>query len=106
MNEHYFQPLRNGGRTPLELRSSRSWYRLPVMNGQTMLDELRWLGYQIPVLPRSGELDLPALRNLMNEGAQGHFSKPFNLPSLKQSSHQIFKKDRMSGSFLQPFHTA
>ncbi len=78
---------------------------MPVMNGRTMLDELRWLGYQIPVLAMSGGLDLPALRQLLTEGAQGFFLKPFNLQSLKQSCHQIFNNDGMSGPFLQPFHT-
>ncbi|HNP61299.1 MAG TPA: response regulator [Nitrospirales bacterium] len=78
---------------------------MPVMNGRTMLDELRWLEYQIPVLAMSDALDLPALRQLLSEGAQGFFLKPCNLQSLKQSCHQIFKNDGMSGSFLQPFHT-
>ncbi|MEO6203512.1 MAG: response regulator, partial [Nitrospirales bacterium] len=79
---------------------------MPVMNGRTMLDELRWLGYQIPVLAMSGGLDLPALRQLSTEGAQGFFLKPFNLQSLKQSCRQIFKNDGMSESFLQHFHSA
>ncbi len=79
---------------------------MPVMNGRTMLDELRWLGYQIPVLAMSGGLDLPALRQLSTEGAQGFFLKPFNLPSLKQSCRQIFKNDGMSDPFLQHFHSA
>lgn len=52
----------------------------------------------------SGRLDLPALRQLLTEGAQGYFLKPFNLQTLKQSGHQIFKNDGMSGPFLQPFH--
>jgi FixJ family two-component response regulator len=64
------------------------------MDGRTMLDELRWLGYQMPVLAMSGGLDIPALRQLLNEGAQGFFLKPFTLQSLKQSCQQIFKKGR------------
>lgn len=73
---------------------------MPVMNGRTMLDELRWLGYQIPVLAMSGGLDLPALRQLLTEGAQGFFLKPFNLQSLKQSCRQIFEKEESSSPFL------
>lgn len=69
---------------------------MPVMNGRTMLDELRWLGYQMPVLAMSGGLDLPALRQLLREGAQGFFLKPFNLQSLKQSFRQIFEKEGSS----------
>lgn len=79
---------------------------MPVMNGRIMLDELGWVRYQIPVLAMSGGLGLPALRQLLTEGAQDYFLKPFNLPSLKQSCHQIFNNDGMSGPFLQPFHTA
>ena len=30
---------------------------MPIMDGWTMLRELRWLGYQIPVLMMSNELD-------------------------------------------------
>ena len=69
---------------------------MPVMDGRTMLDELRWLGYQMPVLVMSGGLDLPALRQLLNEGAQGFFLKPLNLKSLKQSCQQIFGMDESS----------
>lgn len=69
---------------------------MPVMNGRTMLDELRWLGYQMPVLAMSGGLDLPALRQLLREGAQGFFLKPFNLQSLKQSFRKIFEKEGSS----------
>ncbi|HNP30760.1 MAG TPA: response regulator [Nitrospirales bacterium] len=79
---------------------------MPVMDGRTMLDELRWLGYQMPVLAMSGGLDLPALRQLLNEGAQGFILKPFNLKSLNQSCQQIFKNDGISGPFLQHFYTA
>jgi FixJ family two-component response regulator len=71
---------------------------MPVMNGRTMLDELRWLGYQMPVLAMSGGLDLPAFRQLLREGAQGIFLKPFNLQSLKQSFPQIFEKEGSSSS--------
>jgi two-component system response regulator (stage 0 sporulation protein F) len=80
--------------------------QMPVMDGRTMLDELRWLGYQMPVLAMSGGLDLPALRQLLNEGAQGFFLKPFNLQSLKQSCQQIFDKERTSHRSLQDVYLA
>ena len=79
---------------------------MPVMDGRTMLDELRWLGYQMPVLAMSGGLDIPALRQLLNEGAQGFFLKPLNLKSLKQTCQQIFKKESTSHRSLQNFHLA
>jgi CheY-like chemotaxis protein len=79
---------------------------MPVMDGRTMLDELRWLGYRMPVLAMSGGLDLPALRQLLNEGAQGFLLKPFNLQSLKQSCQQIFKKKGTSQRSFQPCHLA
>ncbi len=79
---------------------------MPVMDGRTMLDELRWLGYQMPVLAMSGGLDLHALRQLLNEGAQGFLLKPFNLQSLKQSCQQIFEKNKTSNRSLQHFHLA
>jgi CheY-like chemotaxis protein len=79
---------------------------MPVMDGRTMLDELRWLGYRMPVLTMSGGLDLPALRQLLNEGAQGLLLKPFNLQSLKQSWQQIFKKEGTSHCSSQQFHLA
>lgn len=65
---------------------------MPVMDGRTMLDELRWFGYQMPVLAMSGGLDLSALRQLLNEGAQGYFLKPVNLQSLKQSCQSALKR--------------
>lgn len=79
---------------------------MPVMNGRTMLDELRWLGYQMPVLAMSGGLDLAALRQLLREGAQGFFLKPFNLQSLKESCRQIFEKGGASTPFLNHLHLA
>jgi len=79
---------------------------MPVMDGRTMLDELRWLGYQMPVLAMSGGLDLPALRQLLHEGAQGFFLKPFHLQSLKQSCQQVFEKAGTSHRSSQHFHLA
>jgi DNA-binding response OmpR family regulator len=63
---------------------------MPMMDGRTMLDELRWMGYQIPVLMMSGGTDKQTLRQLLHEGAQGFFIKPFQLQSLQQSFAQIF----------------
>ena len=36
---------------------------MPIMDGRTMLRELRWLGYQIPVLMMSNELDGQVIGN-------------------------------------------
>ena len=63
---------------------------MPIMYGRTMLDELRWMGYQLPVWVMSGGTDRQALRQLLNEGAQGFFIKPFQLQSLQQSCAKIF----------------
>ena len=58
---------------------------MPIMDGRTMLDELRWAGYQLPVWMMSGRSDVHELRQLRHEGAQGFFIKPFQLQSLQQS---------------------
>ena len=63
---------------------------MPIMDGRTMLDELRWKGYQLPVWMMSGGTDRQALRQLLHEGAQGFFIKPFQLKSLQQFCAQIF----------------
>lgn len=65
---------------------------MPVMSGQTMLDELRWLGYQTPVVVMSRGLDVPALRQLVKEGAQGFVVKPFSLPSLQKICTRVFDR--------------
>jgi CheY-like chemotaxis protein len=62
---------------------------MPVMGGETMLDELRWLGYQTPVVVISGG-DVPTLRRLVKEGAQAFAIKPFLLPSLKKLCERVF----------------
>lgn len=64
--------------------------QMPVMDGRTMLDELRWLGHHMPVLMMSGGADERVLRQLLREGAQGFFLKPFHLTSLKQVCQQVF----------------
>jgi DNA-binding response OmpR family regulator len=63
---------------------------MPIMDGRTMLDELRWRGYQFPVWMMSGGTDRQALRQLLHEGAQGFFIKPFQLQFLRQACAQVF----------------
>lgn len=64
---------------------------MPTMDGRTMLDELRWSGHEMPVLMMSGGADERVLRQLLQEGAQGFFLKPFQLASLQQACRQIFQ---------------
>lgn len=63
---------------------------MPVMNGQTMLDELRWRNDEVPVIVMSGRVPWESMRNLLREGAQGFLTKPFRLEDLQQKSSQIF----------------
>ena len=65
---------------------------MPVMSGQTMLDELRWLGYQTPVVVMSGSFDVTAMRQLVKEGAQGFAIKPFSLSSLQKICTRVFHR--------------
>ena len=62
---------------------------MPIMDGRTMLDELRWMGYQVPVWVMSGGMDRQALQQFLREGAQGFFVKPFQLESLQQTCAKI-----------------
>ena len=62
---------------------------MPVMGGETMLDELRWLGYQTPVVVMSGG-DAPTLKRLVKEGAQAFAIKPFSLSSLQKLCATVF----------------
>jgi len=64
---------------------------MPTMDGRTMLDELRWSGHEMPVLMMSGGSDERVLRQLLQEGAQGFFLKPFQLASLQQACRQVFE---------------
>lgn len=82
--------------------------QMPIMDGRTMLDELRWLGHQMPVLMMSGGADERALRQLLQEGAQGFFMKPFNLTSLKNTCQQVFKckTDKFEEEAPSQFHVA
>jgi CheY-like chemotaxis protein/CBS domain-containing protein len=68
---------------------------MPIMDGPTMLDELRWLGHEIPVLMMSARSDERVLRQLLQEGAQGFFLKPFHPASLKQVCRQVFTKEEV-----------
>jgi CheY-like chemotaxis protein/CBS domain-containing protein len=79
---------------------------MPVMDGRTMLDELRWLKHQVPVLMMSGGSDEQTLRQLLQEGAQGFFLKPFHLASLKQACRQVFKQDQVEEYASSHFHVA
>lgn len=65
---------------------------MPIMDGRTMLSELRWLGHQMPVLMMSNESDEQVDRQLLMEGAQGFFLKPPHFHSLQQTCRQVFCK--------------
>ena len=63
---------------------------MPIMDGHTMLDELRWRGYHMPVIVMSGGTDKQGLRNLLDEGAQEFLVKPFDFPHLEKTCQQTF----------------
>lgn len=79
---------------------------MPVMDGPTMLDELRWLGFHIPVVVMSGGLDVSALRQLVKEGAQSFAIKPFSLPSLKKLCATVFENHSAGVPFGDHSHVA
>ena len=79
---------------------------MPVMDGLTMLDELRWLGYPIPVVIMSGGVKGPALRQLVKEGAQGFMSKPFSLSFLRNVCATIFENQGVDGRSADHSHVA
>ncbi|GJL55250.1 MAG: hypothetical protein NPIRA02_23820 [Nitrospirales bacterium] len=62
----------------------------PMMDGRTMLDELRWAGYHMPVWVMSGGSDIHMLRQLLQEGAQGFLVKPFHPHTLQEACAEIF----------------
>ncbi|MGB0911089.1 MAG: response regulator [Nitrospirales bacterium] len=70
---------------------------MPIMNGRTMLDELRWKGHDLPVLVMSGSSDVRDLRQLLREGAQGFIVKPFQLHYLQKAFSQILLSSEVSG---------
>lgn len=63
---------------------------MPVMNGWTMLDELRWLGSGVPVIVMSKEADFAKLQNFLMEGAQDYLVKPLNRLLLLQKLFRHF----------------
>lgn len=63
---------------------------MPVMDGWTMLDELRWRNDDVPVMVMSGEVSVESMRSLLCEGAQGFLTKPFHLQDLQKKCLQIF----------------
>jgi CheY-like chemotaxis protein/CBS domain-containing protein len=73
---------------------------MPVMNGRTMLDELRWLGYRMPVVMISGGMDYKELRQFLKEGAQGILLKPFPLSKLKQVCKRFFTANVKESSYF------
>ncbi len=63
---------------------------MPEMDGLTMLDELRWLGFRMPVVMMSGARKGPSRSQLLKEGAQGFMRKPFTLSFLRDVCKTIF----------------
>ncbi|MDT7042788.1 response regulator [Candidatus Nitronereus thalassa] len=67
---------------------------MPMMDGATMLDELRWRGDHTPVIVMSGGADVHRLRMMQNEGAQGFLVKPFTLETLHAECERCFVPDK------------
>ena len=65
---------------------------MPIMDGQTLLDEIRWRGYHMPVLVMTGGYDQSFLHNLVNEGAQGYLIKPFDVEQVTRHCQCLFGK--------------
>jgi len=79
---------------------------MPVMDGLTMLDELRWLGYPTPVVIMSGGVKVLNQKQVNNEGAQGFMSKPFSLAFLRSVCETIFKNEGVDGRSADHCHVA
>jgi CheY-like chemotaxis protein len=79
---------------------------MPVMDGLTMLDELRWLGYPTPVVIMSGDVKGLSKRQLLKEGAQGFMSKPFSLSFLRDVCATIFENQGVNGRSGDHSHVA
>lgn len=62
--------------------------RMPVMDGRTMLNKIRWAGYTMPVWVMSGGMEAQTLRHLLDEGAHGFLIKPFGLSALQKALTQ------------------
>jgi DNA-binding response OmpR family regulator len=67
---------------------------MPVMNGWTMLDELRWQGCEVPVIVMSKEANHSKLRKLLEEGAQDYVVKACNPHLLLQKLLRHFSRRR------------
>lgn len=63
---------------------------MPVMNGLTMLDELRWEGSEVPVIVMSNEGDYLKLQKFLREGVQDYLVKPINHLLLMQKTFRHF----------------
>jgi len=60
------------------------------MDGQTLLDEIRWRGHHLPVLVMTAGYDQPFLHNLVNEGAQGYLIKPIAVEQITRHCQRLF----------------
>jgi len=60
------------------------------MNGETLLDELGWRKYHLPVIMMSGNGDERALQRLLKEGATAYFMKPFDVGEMAILFHRVF----------------
>ena len=79
---------------------------MPVMDGLTMLDELRWVGYPTPVVIMSGGVKGLSQKQLVKEGAQGFMSKPFSLSFLRELCATIFENQGVDGRCADRSHVA
>jgi DNA-binding response OmpR family regulator len=79
---------------------------MPVMDGLTMLDELRWLGYPTPVVIMSGGVKVLNHKQVQKEGAQGFMSKPFSLSFLRNVCRTIFEKQGVDSRSADHSHVA
>ena len=79
---------------------------MPVMDGLTMLDELRWLGYPTPVVIMSGGVKVLSKNQVKKEGAQGFMSKPFSLSFLREVCTTMFQKQGVDGLSADHSHVA
>ena len=79
---------------------------MPVMDGLTMLDELRWLGYPMPVVIMSGAVKVPSQDQRVVAGAQGFMGKPFSLSFLREVCATIFENQGIEGRSVGQSHVA
>ena len=79
---------------------------MPVMDGLTMLDELRWLGYPTPLVIMSGGVKVLSQNQVRKEGAQGFMSKPFSLSFLREVCTTMFQKQGVDGLSADHSHVA